>query len=88
MLVFSRKATLNTNDKSSCQIVINSNIIVTILEIRGGNVRVGVEASKDIPVHRGETYAAIIAAIQPATKPPTKTLKDFRTEPRERGEGE
>lgn len=46
MLVLSRKK-LET-------IVINGNIAVTILEVRGNVVRVGVEAPRDVPVHRQE----------------------------------
>lgn len=51
MLVLSRK-----KDES---IVINDDIEVRIVEIRGDKVRLGIEAPKDIPVHRGEVQAAI-----------------------------
>lgn len=32
--------------------MIDSNIVVTILEVNGDNVRVGIDAPKDIPIHR------------------------------------
>lgn len=51
MLVLSRK----TNE----QIVINDNITVTVVEIRGDKVRLGVEAPKEVPVHRREVFDAI-----------------------------
>lgn len=51
MLVLSRKR----NES----IVINENITITVVEIRGDKVRIGIEASKDIPVHRQEVYDAI-----------------------------
>jgi carbon storage regulator len=35
-------------------IVIDKGITVTILEVRGGKVRLGVDAPADTPVHRGE----------------------------------
>lgn len=46
MLVLSRK----------CQeiVVIGGNITVTILEVRGGRVRLGIDAPADVSVHRLE----------------------------------
>lgn len=46
MLVLSRKC--------GEQIVINENITVTVLEIRGGKVRLGIEAPPEVSVHRRE----------------------------------
>lgn len=51
MLVLSRK-----KDES---IVINDDIVVTIVEIRRDKVRLGFEAPKDVPIHRREVYEAI-----------------------------
>jgi carbon storage regulator len=51
MLVLSRK-----KDES---IVINDEVVVTIVEIRGDKVRLGIEAPKEVPVHRREVYDAI-----------------------------
>ena len=51
MLVLSRKRTE--------QIVIADNIVITVVEIRGDKVRLGIEATKDVPVHRKEVYEAI-----------------------------
>lgn len=52
MLVLSRK--------KNESIVINDNIVVTIVEIRGDKVRLGIEAPRDIPVHRREVLDAIL----------------------------
>ena len=41
------------------QIVINNDVVITIVEIRGDKVRLGVEAPKEVPVHRREVYDAI-----------------------------
>ena len=54
MLVFSRK--------KSEQIVINEQIVVTVVEIRGDKIRLGVEGAKEVAVHRREIYDAIKAA--------------------------
>jgi len=40
-------------------IVINDNIKITIIDIRGSKVRLGITAPKTIPVHRKEVYDAI-----------------------------
>lgn len=41
------------------QIVIADDIVITIVEIRGDKVRVGVEAPQEVSVHRREVYEAI-----------------------------
>ena len=51
MLVLSRQ-----RDES---IVINDNVVVTIVDIRGDKVRLGIEAPSQVPVHRREVYEAI-----------------------------
>ena len=50
MLVLSRK--------KQEQIVIDGDILVTVVDIRGDKVRLGVDAPKDVPVHRKEVHAA------------------------------
>ena len=51
MLVLSRK-----KDES---IFINNDIKIVVVEIRGDKVRLGVEAPKEVPVHRQEVFDAI-----------------------------
>ncbi len=51
MLVFSRK--------KNEQIVIDESIVITVVEIRGDKVRLGIEAPKEVPVHRREIFDAI-----------------------------
>ena len=41
-------------------LVIGDNVEVTVLEIRGGQVRLGINAPKAVPVHRGEIHAKVI----------------------------
>lgn len=60
MLVLSRK-----KDES---IVIGDNIVITVVEIRGDKVRLGIQAPREAPVHRQEVYDAIQSAepLRPA----------------------
>mgnify|MGYP002633097745 CR=1 FL=1 len=51
MLVLSRK-----KDE---KIVIGDNISIMIVEIRGDKVRLGIDAPRDVSVHRREVYDAI-----------------------------
>jgi carbon storage regulator len=41
------------------RIIIGHDIIITILEIRGEKVRIGIDAPKELSVHREEVYNAI-----------------------------
>jgi carbon storage regulator len=51
MLVLSRKR----NES----VVINDQIVVTVVEVRGDKVRLGIQAPRDVPIHRSEVMAAI-----------------------------
>ena len=51
MLVLSRK--------KNESIVINDDIAIVVVEIRGDKARLGIEAPKEVPVHRREVYDAI-----------------------------
>jgi len=51
MLVLSRK--------KNETIVIRDDIVVTVVEIRGDRVRLGIEAPREVAVHRREVYEAI-----------------------------
>ena len=50
-------------------IVINDDISVLVVEIRGDRVRIGIEAPKDVTVHRQEVYDVI---KEPLPEKPTK----------------
>ncbi|MCL2252838.1 MAG: carbon storage regulator CsrA [Lachnospiraceae bacterium] len=45
--------------KKNEAIMINNNIEVTILDIRGEQVKIGIAAPKEIPVYRKEVYLDI-----------------------------
>jgi carbon storage regulator len=86
MLVLSRK--------KNESIIINNDIIVTVVEIRGDKVRLGIVAPKSVSVHRQEVYEAIHGALAdpvpsvvtttvPPTVPPTVTPGVPTTKPAE-----
>jgi carbon storage regulator len=60
MLVLSRK--------KNESIVIDDRIVITVVEIRGDKVRLGIEAPRDVPVHRSEVYEAIHRAAEGSPK--------------------
>jgi carbon storage regulator len=64
MLVLSRK--------KNESIVINNDITIVVVEIRGDKVRLGVEAPKEVPVHRQEVYEAIKRNGGELTKQPAQ----------------
>lgn len=51
MLVLSRK-----RDE---KIVIGNNIVITVVDVRGDKVRLGIEAPTEVPVHRQEVLEAV-----------------------------
>ena len=40
-------------------LVINNNIEITVLEIRGDEIKIGISAPKDVPIYRKEVYLQI-----------------------------
>ncbi len=68
MLVLSRH-----RDES---IMIGDEIVVTIVDIRGDKVRLGIDAPQDIPVHRQEVYDAIQRENRKASQVQPKETRD------------
>jgi carbon storage regulator len=60
MLVLSRQ-----RDES---IIIGDNVVVTIVDVRGDRVRLGIEAPREVSVHRREVYDAIQRENQQAAQ--------------------
>jgi len=77
MLVLSRQ-----RDES---IMIGDNIQITIVDIRGDKVRLGIVAPTEIPVHRKEVYEAIQRENQKASGVTTEDLSGVSSPPRAHG---
>lgn len=75
MLVLSRKR----NEK----IVIDGQIVVTVVDIRGDKVRLGIEAPKDVSIHRSEVYEVLKREQEekPAVPPPEVPNPDLSDSP-------
>ncbi len=67
MLVLSRK--------KNESIVINGDIVVTVVEIRDGKVRLGIVAPREVPVHRQEVYEAIHGKSGAESAPATEVVQ-------------
>ncbi len=70
MLVLSRK--------KNESIIINNDITIVVVEIRGDKVRLGVEAPREVPVHRREVYEAIKRAELAAAEKPSGAVQEAK----------
>ncbi|MDP8246463.1 MAG: carbon storage regulator CsrA [Candidatus Hinthialibacter antarcticus] len=66
MLVLSRK-----RDES---IIIGDDVVVTIVDVKGEQVKIGISAPKTVSIHRKEVYEAIQQENQAAAKTPMQNL--------------
>jgi carbon storage regulator len=73
MLVLSRH-----RDES---IMIGDDIVITIVDIRGDKVRLGIDAPTDIPVHRQEVYDAIQRENRKAAQTDPKDTRNLGNNP-------
>jgi len=69
MLVLSRK--------KNESIVIDGNIVITVVEIRGDKIRLGIQAPREIPIHRSEVHDAIQSeqSVKTEDEPPAVTTE-------------
>jgi len=70
MLVLTRK----TNES----IIINNNIEVMVIDVRGDAVKIGIKAPRSISVNRKEIYEEILAANLDAAKSSLDSLKKLQ----------
>ena len=62
--------------KKNEALIINNNVEVTILEVKGDQVKIGIEAPREIPVYRKEVYLQIQEANKQALE--TESLEALK----------
>jgi len=62
-------------------IMIGDEIEITVVDIRGDKVRLGITAPKSVPVHRKEVYEAIRRENQAAAQVQPQDVKDVVPKP-------
>jgi carbon storage regulator len=58
------------------EIAIGDDITVVVMQIKGKQVRLGIKASPNIMVHRGEVYQRILEENRAASVPDTGAVKE------------
>jgi len=53
--------------KKGESLVVNNNIEITVLEIRGDQIKIGIQAPKEVPIYRKEVYVQIQKENEAAT---------------------
>lgn len=56
-------------------LVINNDIEVTVLEVKGDQVKIGISAPKEVPIYRKEVYLQIQASNKEAMQADLEALK-------------
>jgi carbon storage regulator len=69
VLVLTRRANQSIN--------IGHDIVVTVLEVRGDQVRLGIRAPREVEVYREELYAALQQANRDAASPSEESLRSL-----------
>jgi carbon storage regulator len=64
--------------RANQSIMIGHEIVVTVLEVRGDQVRLGIKAPRSIDVHREEIFAQLQQANRDAVKPPKEALESLQ----------
>ena len=59
-------------------LMINNNVEITVLEVRGDQVKIGISAPKDVPIYRKEVYLQIQEENKASFSPEgLEALKEF-----------
>ena len=61
--------------KKNEALIINNNIEVTVLEIKGDQVKIGITAPKEVPIYRKEVYIQIQEANKEAVEAASEALR-------------
>jgi carbon storage regulator len=61
--------------RANQSIMIGADIVVTVLEVRGDQVRIGIDAPRSVSVHREEVFRELEAANRAAASPSAGALE-------------
>jgi carbon storage regulator len=61
--------------RANQSIVIGDDVVVTVLEVRGDQVRLGIRAPRTISVHREEVFRELAEANRAAASPASDSLR-------------
>jgi carbon storage regulator len=60
-------------------VMVGDDVVVTVLEVRGDVIRLGVQAPRSVPVHREEVYRELQRANREAASPSEDAVQAMRT---------
>lgn len=69
--------------------MIGDDVVITVLEVRGDQVRLGIKAPRSVAVHREEVFAELVRQNQAAASPAAESLDALgalRPQPKADGE--
>jgi carbon storage regulator len=58
-------------------VMIGDDVVITVLEARGDVIRLGIQAPKDVRVHREEVYRELQAANREAASPTDEVVEEL-----------
>jgi carbon storage regulator len=61
--------------RSGESVMIGDDVVITVLEVRGDVIRLGIRAPRDIQVHREEIYRELQASNREAASPTADAVK-------------
>jgi carbon storage regulator len=65
--------------RANQSIMIGNDVVVTVLDVRGDQVRIGIRAPRSVAVHREEVYAELAKANQAAASPSAANLEQLKS---------
>jgi carbon storage regulator len=65
--------------RANQSIMIGNDVVVTVLDVRGDQVRIGIRAPRSVTVHREEVYAELAKANEAAASPSAANLEQLKS---------
>jgi carbon storage regulator len=66
------------NRKKGEAIIIGHNVEISILEVQGDNIKIGIEAPREVKIFRKEIYDEIVEANRQAASQPEEVISRFK----------